>query len=453
MKFSELKATDDNLRNTYERDSIGRNDDIRQFAELLDSINNSYSIALNGSWGSGKTFFIKQTKLFIDAHNNLNHPKDQEIVEIFVKPEDKQYKPQVTVYFDAWENDNDNDPALSLVYSIVKCVSNEYKLVEKNDYLSKAASILELFTGRNWSEVIDSFKNKDLFEQIREDKTTENQIIEFFESIIKERGDRLIIFIDELDRCSPSYAVRLLERIKHYFSNDKITFVFSINEKELQHTIKHFYGNDFDACRYLDRFFDLRLDISPVDLDRFFSSIGFDYYTYTFDNVCEEVIKYFKLSLRESLRYLKYCKIVAYDLTHDNKKYRFDFSDGRATKFCILYFVPVMIGLKIFKLNDYDLFIDGKDSSSIVEILKRLENHFFDELLNVDETYDSEDYEKTIVKLDSKIEQIYSYIFSNQENNTESILRIGRYRFNKKIKETLLRIVSGLSNYMNVEGE
>jgi hypothetical protein len=32
-----------------------------------------------------------------------------------------------------------------------------------------------------------------------------------------------------------------------------------------QYTIKHFYGNEFDASRYLDRFFDLKITLSPAD--------------------------------------------------------------------------------------------------------------------------------------------------------------------------------------------
>lgn len=64
-----------------------------------------------------------------------------------------------------------------------------------------------------------------------------------------------MIFVDELDRCKPSFAVQLLERIKHYFGHEKITFVFSVNVSELQYTIKKFYGADFNGTRYLDNFF------------------------------------------------------------------------------------------------------------------------------------------------------------------------------------------------------
>ena len=65
---------------------------------------------------------------------------------------------------------------------------------------------------------------------------------------------KVIIFIDELDRCKPTYAVKLLERVKRYFNGDNYISVYSINMQQLQHTIKKFYGVDFDAHKYLDRF-------------------------------------------------------------------------------------------------------------------------------------------------------------------------------------------------------
>ena len=56
---------------------------------------------------------------------------------------------------------------------------------------------------------LDSLKSK---KELRE------KVNEFFNSLLPEKGNRLIIMVDELDRCKPSYAVKLLERIKHYFT-------------------------------------------------------------------------------------------------------------------------------------------------------------------------------------------------------------------------------------------
>ena len=67
----ELKPTYENLINTLLKDTIGRDMDVFALAELLDTVENACSIAIDGSWGSGKTFFVKQAKMIMDAHNDF----------------------------------------------------------------------------------------------------------------------------------------------------------------------------------------------------------------------------------------------------------------------------------------------------------------------------------------------------------------------------------------------
>lgn len=72
------------------------------------------------------------------------------------------------------------------------------------------------------------------------------------------------VLVDELDRCRPSYAVHLLERIKHLFEVDGVAFVFATNSQQLQHSIAGAYGQGFDGFTYLKRFFDRTYIFSPV---------------------------------------------------------------------------------------------------------------------------------------------------------------------------------------------
>ena len=70
MRTYELEPTYNNLFSTYFEDSILRNRDLSYFIDILNTRNDSCSIALNGAWGSGKTFFVKQAKMILDAHND-----------------------------------------------------------------------------------------------------------------------------------------------------------------------------------------------------------------------------------------------------------------------------------------------------------------------------------------------------------------------------------------------
>jgi len=80
-------------------------------------------------------------------------------------------------------------------------------------------------------------------------------------TVLKVLGSRagysapMFIVIDELDRCKPSFAVGLLEAIKHIFGIPGICVVVATNMDQLAHTVKAVYGEGFDARTYLQRFF------------------------------------------------------------------------------------------------------------------------------------------------------------------------------------------------------
>ena len=310
---------------------------------------------------------IKQIKSVWDNYN-----KDNTI----------NLKNQVCVYYDSWKYDNDDDPLLSLIYEIARELGINYDFKEKSSTAEVLISLLDLLKGFNIKEFYNTIKSqKDLMESIEKERQLTKQINDFFDSVLEERGDRLVIFVDELDRCKPSYAVNLLEKIKHYFSNDRITFVFSINTVELINTIQKYYGQSFDSGRYLDRFFDLRLDIPKIDTKNYLIKKGLDT-RYIQDQVVLAVINYFGLEMREITRYLKLIKIAVYKPAHN---YHLEDSE----KLCIYYIIPVMLGLKMYDTKKYFELINGKDCTPLVEILSEFRQHIsFQNLLNRGEDYD-----------------------------------------------------------------
>lgn len=79
----------------------------------------------------------------------------------------------------------------------------------------------------------------------------------------------MFIFIDELDRCRPDYAIKLLEGIKHLFNARGVCFVVSTNLKQFSSAIKAVYGAEFDAYRYLKRFFSFEYMLPSPSTDDF----------------------------------------------------------------------------------------------------------------------------------------------------------------------------------------
>lgn len=87
---------------------------------------------------------------------------------------------------------------------------------------------------------------------------------------------KVVIIIDELDRCRPTYAIELLERVKHLFDASGVVFILGIDRRQLNHSIRSLYGSEFDATGYLRRFIDLDYRLPEPQVG--------DYCEYLFEN-------------------------------------------------------------------------------------------------------------------------------------------------------------------------
>ncbi len=460
MRVYDLQATQQNVKQTFITNAIDRNSDITRFCSILDSINGSCSIALDGKWGSGKTFFVKQAKMLLDVFNNsICNPAEESDREKIrqlatnhrtVKASEYTLQPQVAIYYDAWANDNDEDPILSLIYVIIQSSDTYFQVEKKRDILKIIGCIGDFFTGKKVSSFLEAIKGDDPLSLIKRGKSIHELMAEFFDELLLEHDNRLVIFIDELDRCKPSFAVQLLERMKHYCGDERVTFVYSINTEQLQHTIKRYYGEEFNASRYLDRFFDLRLSLPQANMQKFYQSIAFNDSMHIYDKMCRTVIENYQFELREIAKFVHLSKIAAYKPTH-NRGYDFSFSDGQALLYALHYFIPIMIGLRIHDESAYAKFVSGKDISPLMDIFRRDTNDYFHRsiLLNRNETYDNKNPENgvVVVTAESKIEEVYHALFINDYSGSSYAQIVGNLEFSAETKSIIMRTASLLSDF------
>jgi len=457
MNSYELVPTEENLVQALSKDLLKRNKDLVRFYDLLLAQEGACAIAIDGRWGSGKTFFVKQSELLINAKNpmsDMDEEKKSNILYALPFPKQQEEVPEnydVAIYYDAWENDNDTDPVLSLVYEIIKQLGMEYVFENSSNVFKLAGSILEALKGRNINGIIENLKSENPITKIKEEKEVCENIKSFFSELLLERGNRLVVFIDELDRCKPSYAVQLLERVKHYLCDERITFVFSVNLGELQHTIKHYYGNTFDACRYLDRFFDMRISLPPADKTAFYREMGLDS-SYILEKVCRRVIDTYNMELREASRFYRQVRTAAYEPTHSSKKWDFSFSEGKGKHLLLLYIVPILIGLKIVDISLYNEFISGTNSKPLMDIYKESEKGEWlaTGLLNRNEALE-EEAGKNVVTVEHKLQQLYDAIFVTEYTGNVYRTVLGEYGFDDDSKRFVKSVESMLSVYADYE--
>ena len=451
MKNYELLPTEENLIQTLSDDVLNRNKDIVYFYDILMAQEGASSIAIDGRWGSGKTFFVRQSMLVINAKNPSSTIDDEKRVRIthrlpFKNNSEDDTNCDLAVYYDAWENDNDTDPILSLIYEITKQLSIEYDFKEK-DFFKTAAYIAEVISGRNVSGLLESLKGDNPIEKFKEQKDLSKKIKQFFSDILVERGNRLVVFVDELDRCKPTYAVRLLEQIKHYLSDDRVIFVFSVNIDELQHTIKHYYGDDFDACRYLDRFFDFRVALPPADMTKYYEKLGMNT-GYVSEKVSMRIIEMYHMELRGISRFYRQVKTAVFVPTHENRKFDFSFPYGKAREFMLMYIVPLVIGLKIVDISLHDDFVNGKNVSPLIELFASDEigEWSLRNCLNNDESFNDEEG-KTKVTREEIVKRVYKAIFVNKYTGRQYCENIGQYEFDNRARGFIVSASSMMSNY------
>lgn len=250
MKNFDLEPTYENIKKTLKDNIIGRNEELYNFFSILDSIDGNMSIALDSGWGTGKTFFVKQIETLLNYYYGLSKNKQDNELGNIIQQDDSLNKITlnkifIPIYYNAWLYDDHSDPILSLMYSIVKDNHIEYVTEIKSALSKNMEKIIKTFAilkgiNSDISNIIDWENADNLIDKIESLENIKSVLKDVFNQIINEHADKLIIFIDELDRCNPKYAISVLERIKHFFQDDRIIFVYSTNKSQLVHTIKNF---------------------------------------------------------------------------------------------------------------------------------------------------------------------------------------------------------------------
>lgn len=250
---------------------------------MLETFPDGFVMAIDNEWGTGKTTFVKMWQASIK--------------------EDYQ-----TIYFNAWENDFDNDVLAALIgelgtlnrssgtETIFKEVVKKGAVLSKNilPILIEAAAKKYIGEGVINKVVTELAKSSGdiMIEQVTEYANKKKGLIEFRDSLVTyieaTKGGKPIVFIiDELDRCRPDYAVEVLEKVKHFFSVKGIVFVLSINKKELKNAIRGVYNSaNINADDYLRRFIDIEYSIPEPNKELFCKYL---YSYYDFDGLANEI--------------------------------------------------------------------------------------------------------------------------------------------------------------------
>lgn len=262
-------------------DPLNRKPTGEQLSLLLEKIEDPLVVSLEGPWGSGKTHFLRR---WVGAHTLENRGKAN------------------TVYFDAFANDFLDDPLTSLARDITARIPTSDSKMERAKKTLKGAAaliskpalraVLAVATagvtevggvlvdaavnagGTEAEKAIDEFWKRESGKKAAMD-LIHTALAELTPPDSSGVHQKLIVVVDELDRCRPDYALSVLEVIKHFFSVENVHFVLGVNIRALEHSVAARYGHNFEAEAYLRRFISLSISLpshaqghNPVSVTR-----------------------------------------------------------------------------------------------------------------------------------------------------------------------------------------
>lgn len=214
-------------------------------------------IALYGEWGSGKTSLMQYVKSQLDAKNSFK-----------------------TIFFPAWEMEKDDNLSLSLLEAIIESEKGLDKTDIKDALLAIGKGIGKGLSAKigpinlNFKEVIQSVE--DYNTSLTEDSSLK-RIQSFQEKyrdlevavLNKSKKEKLIVFIDDLDRCEPENVLDLLSVIKSFFKlGNQTVFICGFDEKAVDEAVKVKYNKVVKSGEYMEKIFDISFEMPKPNINK-----------------------------------------------------------------------------------------------------------------------------------------------------------------------------------------
>lgn len=351
--------------NSFSQDLFNRKCIAENLTKIIESKDKPMVISLDSDWGTGKTTFVTMWKDLLDNDSNYNSKFN-------------------TLYFNAWEHDYIKDPLLAIFSEIEIQIKEDDPLLKQqfdkvkskfSPYLKLGATtIFKMLTrgaldldkidlGETNEDELISLAEKlgDLaIQEVSASKNIRSELKKEMSKYQESSCKKIIFFIDELDRCRPSFAIELLEVIKHLFDINNFIFIISLDKEQLSHSVSTIYGQNMDTVGYLRRFFDLDYKLPKVDIKKYIdnkNSIVFaKYHNIEFlKEFLKEVFLLNRFSLRDIEKAYYYIELLLPLIKEFNSSDK-EFIDIHYLVICYIY--AILIGIKIKNPILYKKIID-----------------------------------------------------------------------------------------------
>jgi ribosomal protein L7/L12 len=227
-------------------DSLDRERFATALARVIESCATPLVVGIYGTWGTGKTSLMRQ-----------------------IRAQLSQVKDIKTIWFDPWQHQFDEEPAVALLHTLV----DQLKL---GDVGKKLLTVIAGALGSILLKATTTLSTTDLQQlgeryeeerfQIREKQV---RLQQYFAALIDSASEnnkyRLVFFIDDLDRCVPEQVLKVLEALKLYLNLPSCVYVIGVDRGALECSIRQRYKEqEVKEAEYLDKIVQLPFSIPPI---------------------------------------------------------------------------------------------------------------------------------------------------------------------------------------------
>lgn len=347
-------------------DFLNRDYEVDQIIGIINLISKSgkgCTFSINGEWGIGKSFFL-------------------DLLEEKLSPE------YTVIRYNCWKNDYYKEPLEAILMVVAENIN---RLINRNHekigrqmavnyfdcakYIGQALS--EQKTGINFKKV----KNLLYKDNITYDDSMPlisnllNAISKYLDELTKEY--KIIIMVDELDRCIPEYAIKVLERLHHIFENKNIIVVLAVDKDQLERTVKNIFGENTKVDNYLKKFISFQTELTKGIFDVSNDNFRLDYISkFSLDIFFAEFKDYLKIisnaiNIRELNQIIDKATIIHSFSSYDNTCPDLCYAAFEITAILFLNYFNISRFMTIFSYtensqNDY--------SEAILNFKKNLED-------------------------------------------------------------------------------
>ncbi len=233
--------------------------------------------AIYGDWGAGKTSAMKWLDGRLRIWNEQGPPDGKVTVH--------------SVWFYPWKYQTQEDVWRGLVAQVIIACLDKTN-ADAKDYM-EAAKRLGAFLGDAFIDLVSGVKlsvgladaakadlNLESLEKIRENAKQfvrpESAYLNAFESafetwVAKTLGtnERMVVFIDDLDRCLPEVGLKVLEALKLYLNVEGLVFVVGVDREVVEDLVKKHYADlglkPEKGASYLAKMFQVEATVAPSD--------------------------------------------------------------------------------------------------------------------------------------------------------------------------------------------